>query len=382
MEPPDPTPMRGKRSARAYHNESAPQQASPPMPNNYEQAQQPHPYANAPPPGPEPSQTAHLSQAQEGPPALANPSIPQPPHSAGQKLQGPRSRIDPNQIPSPVAVHALDQARFDVEPYLTCSRGAVPLALTDFIAMDQGNASPRFIRMSTYALPHSDDLAVAAQIPLGLVVQPFADLKPEEGDTVYRVDFGEDGPPRCSHCRSYINPWCMFVDGGQKFICNLCGGATDVTSTYFSHLDGSGRRVDLMDRPELIKGSIDFKVPKDYWAPNPKMKVTAMAAAVVSGDKPLPTLSEPELRDPLPMPFVFAIDVSWQSIQSGVLQSVTDGLKKVLWGTEVEDGTRTGGVPAGSRVAIFTFDRTVQFYNLNVSVLLLSMQRVYSSLTL
>lgn len=103
---------------------------------------------------------------------------------------------------------------------------AAPLSNTEFIAIDQGNCNPRFLRMTTYNLPLSDDLAVASQLPLGLVVQPFAHLRPEEG-SIPVVDFGETGPPRCERCRGYINPWCVFVEGGQKFLCNLCGAATE-----------------------------------------------------------------------------------------------------------------------------------------------------------
>lgn len=82
------------------------------------------------------------------------------------------------------------------------------------------------MRMTTYSLPTTDDIAVASQLPLGLVVQPFASLKEEEG-SVPVVDFGEAGPPRCQRCRGYINAWCVFTEGGQKFICSLCGGATE-----------------------------------------------------------------------------------------------------------------------------------------------------------
>ena len=80
--------------------------------------------------------------------------------------------------------------------------------------------------MTTYNLPATDDLAVASQLPLGMVVQPFAALRPEE-EPIPVVDFGETGPPRCERCRGYVNPWCVFVEGGQKFICNLCGHASE-----------------------------------------------------------------------------------------------------------------------------------------------------------
>lgn len=80
--------------------------------------------------------------------------------------------------------------------------------------------------MTTYNLPATDDIALSSELPLGLVVQPFASLRAEEG-SVPVVDFGENGPPRCQRCRGYINSFCLFIEGGQKFVCNLCGAATE-----------------------------------------------------------------------------------------------------------------------------------------------------------
>ncbi|KAM0748281.1 hypothetical protein T439DRAFT_291785 [Meredithblackwellia eburnea MCA 4105] len=283
----------------------------------------------------------------------------QPPHSQGTSLP-PKSRvkIDPDHIPSPVTVQEVDQQLYRTESYMTCSRSAAPLATTDFVAIDQGNSSPRFVRMTTYNLPHTDDLALASQLPLGLVIQPFAPLKPEE-QPVPVVDFSATGPPRCQRCRGYINAWCLFVDGGQKFICNLCGGSTDVASEYFSHLDMSQRRMDLDQRPELRLGSVDFIVGKEYWVQDN------------------PTLPGSAPREPQPLNFIFAIDVSWASIRAGLVKEVVKGLRDVLYGTPVEgEGEkkedeangepeeRRGGLPLGAKVAIMTFDRNVQFFNL------------------
>lgn len=220
-----------------YQQQGQQQQQRP----QHQQQQQGQPQAQPPQQGTSPSQTYPT------PYAFPNePGIPQPPHSSGRTIApSNRIRIHPDHIPSPVAVQEENQRLFNTEPYMTCSRTSAPLATTDFIAIDQGqflvyspvsvnaltinaagNCNPRFLRMTTYNLPHTDDLAVASQLPLGLVVQPFAPLRAEEG-TLPVIDFGEVGPPRCDRCRAYINAWCVFIDGGQKFICNLCGGATD-----------------------------------------------------------------------------------------------------------------------------------------------------------
>lgn len=79
-----------------------------------------------------------------------------------------RVRIDPDHIPSPVAVQEVDQALYRDEPYMTCSRMAAPLATTEFIAIDQGVLSWLSVRAFAYhsglyrqlqpSLPSNDDL--------------------------------------------------------------------------------------------------------------------------------------------------------------------------------------------------------------------------------
>lgn len=85
-----------------------------------------------------------------------------------------------------------------------------------------GNSSPRFIRSCTYAIPNTYDLAVTCEVPLSIVLQPLAHQRPEELPVAI-VDFGPTGPPRCETCRTYMNPWCIWTMGGQRWICNICG---------------------------------------------------------------------------------------------------------------------------------------------------------------
>ncbi|GAA5991303.1 hypothetical protein JCM11641_002817 [Rhodosporidiobolus odoratus] len=389
-------PARGKRVARAYHDQgqspaapgagdmppssyfhqqSAPGQdlqGDPPMhphlaylqqshhaPMQQLSPQQPHPNVQRfpqHPPASGPAGTQPQIRAAAVPQQQPTEGIPQPPHTAGQRIPGKsRIRIDPDHIPSPVRVQEADQELYKIEPYLTCSRNPAPLATTDYVAVDQGNCTPRYMRMTTYSLPTTDDLALATQLPLGMVVQPFAPARPEEGG-VGCVDFGEMGPPRCERCRGYINPWCVFIEGGQKFVCNLCGGESQVAPEYFCNLDMSQRRMDLDQRPELRLGSIDFVVNRDYWVQ----------------DAPPPTTPgiRPQPREPKPLHYIFAIDVSWSSVRCGLVSELTRALRELLFPSakvDVEDGEDSaikGGLPAGAKIAIVTFDRTVQFYNL------------------
>jgi len=48
---------------------------------------------------------------------------------------------------------------------------------------DVGNCNPRFFRMTTYNLPTTEDLLTASQLPLGLIIQPLAQLRADEVNT-------------------------------------------------------------------------------------------------------------------------------------------------------------------------------------------------------
>lgn len=64
-----------------------------------------------------------------------------------------------------------------------------------------------------------------------------------------------------------------------------------VPSDYFAQVDASGRRVDLDQRPELIKGSVEFIAPAEYM-----------------------------VRPPMPPLYFFLIDVSISAVKSGMLE--------------------------------------------------------------
>lgn len=67
--------------------------------------------------------------------------IPQPPHAAGPSIKGPKPRIDPTQVPSPIKVAEMDQNLSDLEDFMSCNtRGVIPLASTDYKGVDQGES--------------------------------------------------------------------------------------------------------------------------------------------------------------------------------------------------------------------------------------------------
>ncbi|ORX60553.1 hypothetical protein DM01DRAFT_1332696 [Hesseltinella vesiculosa] len=268
-------------------------------------------------------------------PAMNIPGSPQQPLPADMRPpQQPRPRIDPDQMPAPVQVREQDQLAFENQFFGTMERDRVPLATTDYIGLDQGNSNPRYLRATTDKLPVSKDLADTSKLPLALVVQPLAKRRSDEV-ALQVVNHGDEGPVRCSRCRAYISPWCSFIQGGSRFVCSICSHANDVPNWYFSNTDMSGRRVDIDQRPELRYGSVEFDVPQDYHSS----------------------------RAPAPLSYVFAIDVSAQALQSGMVKAACEAIKSTLF-----SATSDPKLAPENRVGILTFDKSVHFYNLHPSL--------------
>jgi protein transport protein SEC24 len=123
-----------------------------------------------------------------GPPMVPPPGSPGGPMGVppgGMLQQPPRTRIDPEQMPNPVAMMRLDQEQRGSAPYHTSSRGIPPpLVTTNFTVVDDGISSPRFIRATLYNVPATKDLLNSCRIPLGVVVQPLATIPEQEVRTV------------------------------------------------------------------------------------------------------------------------------------------------------------------------------------------------------
>ncbi|KAJ2345920.1 COPII coat Sec23p-Sfb3p heterodimer component [Coemansia sp. RSA 2618] len=233
-------------------------------------------------------------------------------------------------MPTPITVHAADQEIHDEQPYMTGLKTNVPMASTNFTAVDDGNSNPRFVRLTMYSIPHTEELLKASHMPLGMIVQPLADLAPTE-EPVKLIDFGEEGPIRCSRCKTYINPHMVFINGGKHFVCNICRHENDVPDDYFCNLDMVGRRLDREARPELFNGSVEFVATKDF--------IT---------------------RESQPASFVFAIDVTWNAVQNGMVAQAATAIRDALYGGP--------GLPPGAKVAIITYDRSAHFYSLAPSL--------------
>ncbi|XP_056156037.1 protein transport protein Sec24D [Lampris incognitus] len=254
------------------------------------------------------------------------------PGAANQMAGPPQKKLDPDSIPSITQVIEDDQAKRGGQVYATNLRGQIPpLVTTDFTVQDQGNASPRFIRCTTYSLPCTADLAKQCQVPLAAIIKPFASV-PKNEPPLYVVNHGETGPIRCNRCKAYMCPYMQFIDGGRRYQCGFCSCVNEVPVFYFQHLDHMGRRVDFYERPELSLGSYEFSATMDYCKNN---------------------------KPPSPPAYIFMIDVSYSNIKSGLVKLICDELKTLLDELPREEGAESSTV----KVGFVTYNKILHFYN-------------------
>ncbi|XP_004473853.1 protein transport protein Sec24C isoform X1 [Dasypus novemcinctus] len=290
------------------------------------------PYPGAPAFGSQPGPPQPLPPKRLDPDAIPSPQLNELPPQ-----QKTRHRIDPDAIPSPIQVIEDDRNNRGSEPFVTGVRGQVPpLVTTNFLVKDQGNASPRYIRCTSYNIPCTSDMAKQAQVPLAAVIKPLARLPPEEA-SLYVVDHGESGPLRCNRCKAYMCPFMQFIEGGRRFQCCFCSCINDVPPQYFQHLDHTGKRVDAYDRPELSLGSYEFLATVDYCKNN---------------------------KFPIPPAFIFMIDVSYNAIRSGLVRLLCEELKSLLDFLPREGGAEESSI----RVGFVTYNKVLHFYNVKSSL--------------
>lgn len=253
--------------------------------------------------------------------------------SGPSQLSGPpQKKLDLDSIPSPIQVIENDQQRFEGQIYTTNIRGQVPpLVTSQFTVQDQGNASPRFMRCTTYSLPCTADLAKQCQVPLAAIIKPLATL-PKNETPLYVVNHGETGPIRCNRCKAYMCPYMQFIEGGRRFQCGFCNCVNEVPVHYFQHLDHMGRRVDFYERPELSLGSYECVATLDYCKNN---------------------------KPPNPPAFIFMIDVSYSNIKSGLVKMICDELKTLLEKLPKEEGCESSLI----KVGFVTYNKVLHFYN-------------------
>ncbi|KAK9279619.1 hypothetical protein L1049_013298 [Liquidambar formosana] len=284
---------------------------------------------------------------------------PAPPAPSSPFLAHQGGYVPPPPVAAPLGLHSREQMQYPgsgppigtiqglAEDFNSLSLGSIPGSIdpgldskalprpldgdvepNSFAEMYPMNCNSRYLRLTTFGIPSSQSLISRWQLPLGAVVCPLAEAP--DGEEVPIVNFAPTGIIRCRRCRTYVNPYVTFTDGGRKWRCNICALLNDVSGDYFAHLDASGRRIDLDQRPELTKGSVEFVAPTEYM-----------------------------VRPPMPPLYFFLIDVSLSAVRSGMVEIVAQTIRSCL--DELPGFPRT-------QIGFITFDSTIHFYNMKSSL--------------
>ncbi|XP_041449743.1 protein transport protein Sec24C isoform X2 [Drosophila obscura] len=329
--PGGPPPLPGQQSAAPPPQFGAPQTAG------YPGQQQPAAPGYPPQPGQQPGAPGYPPQpgGYPGQPGQQQrPGFNPPMPGAGNMYQqAPQQRrLDPDQMPNPIQV-MIENQRLAGGPFVTNQPGLLPpLVTTKFVVHDQGNSSPRFLRSSLYCIPNTGDLLKTTALPLTLNISPLARTAEGELEPPI-VNFGDMGPIRCNRCKAYMSPNMQFVDAGRRFQCLMCKVSSEVHPDYYQHLDHTGQRVDKHERPELLLGTYEFLATKDYCRNNVQPEVPA---------------------------FIFIIDVSYNTVKSGLVHLLCAQIKNILKHLPVDQGQDKSKV----RVGFITYNSTVHFYNI------------------
>lgn len=199
----------------------------------------PSPY---PPPVPPPMMQRppqnHLNQNPYPPnPNIPNTNYPTKPqqHPHPQKVPTPAPKINPAQIPRPPSHNhpknrpaQIYRTKYGLDSSSSTSAPLPPSASSRFITIDDGNASPRIMRSTTFNFPSSRSILEKSGLPLALMITPLSPpdssetippimngKTPSNNDSVSMKDPSGDSrqlPIKCSRCNAYLNP---FVNWGK-----------------------------------------------------------------------------------------------------------------------------------------------------------------------
>ena len=188
------------------------------------------------------------------------------------------------------------------------------------------NCSNEFISTTTNVFPINNSILTEISFPIGLNLSPLSSSNIE----IPLVDYGEKNIPRCpnNNCRAYLNPFVKFIDGGDKWICNICKQINLTEDYYYGKLDNNNERVDKNSKYDLCCGSYEFLANKQYWKNN---------------------------KTPSKAFFIFLIETSLSSISNGFLTATIESIKDVINNESFYNGNDV-------KLTFITYDSNVHFY--------------------
>lgn len=187
------------------------------------------------------------------------------------------------------------------------------------------NADPFYQRCTINAIPTTSALLNKSKIPFGLVLSPYRSIK--EGDPPVPL-ITDTVIARCRRCRSYINPFVQFIDGGNRWRCTLCMMSNEVPQ-MFDWDQERNQPGDRWARAELNHAVVEYVAPTEYM-----------------------------VRPPQPMFYCFLIDVSHAAVSSGMVATACRTLLESLDRLPNEDNR--------TKVAIIAYDVSLYFFSMTV----------------
>ncbi|KDN42961.1 hypothetical protein RSAG8_06487, partial [Rhizoctonia solani AG-8 WAC10335] len=186
------------------------------------------------------------------------------------------------------------------------------------------NADPSYMRCTVNAIPTTTALLNKSKLPLALVLTPNRSVRATDNDPEVPV-VTDTVIARCRRCRTYINPYVQFIDGGNRWKCCMCSMSNEVPQ-LFDWDQARNQPADRWARYELNHSVVEFVAPTEYM-----------------------------VRPPQPPVYTFLIDVSHSAVQSGM---VATGARAIL-----ESLDRIPNADDRTKVAIIGFDVALHFFS-------------------
>jgi protein transport protein SEC24 len=181
------------------------------------------------------------------------------------------------------------------------------------------------MRSTLNAVPTQNSLLKKSKMPFALVIQPYAALHDIDDDVPVVQD---QVIARCRRCRTYINPYVVFLDQGHRWRCNMCNLTNDVPQAF--DWDAAAQKsVNRWDRPELNHAVVEFVAPQEYM-----------------------------VRPPQPLVYLFLFDVSYAAVSTGLLatsaRTILDSLNRI---PNADRRTRLGFIAVDSSLHYFSIPK-------------------------
>ncbi|KAF8761747.1 CPII coat sec24 protein [Rhizoctonia solani] len=185
------------------------------------------------------------------------------------------------------------------------------------------NADPSYMRCTVNAIPTTNALLNKSKLPLALVLTPNRSVRATDNDEVPVIT--DTVIARCRRCRTYINPYVQFIDGGNRWKCCMCSMSNEVPQ-LFDWDQARNQPADRWARAELNHAVVEFIAPTEYM-----------------------------VRPPQPPVYTFLIDVSHSAVQSGMVATAARAILESL--------DRIPNADDRTKVAIIGFDVALHFFS-------------------